>query len=218
VDSVRRPGDPEACRALAGPALEGECTAEAAYALARSGRFEDAVTACGDVKDPRWEEECWFLASDGALAQGPKALELCRRAGRFRKDCLGHAVGRHAQRIFRETPSEADAQGALEEAIETYRGEDGAQEAADLLARHLAGKDRGRPFQRATCGTASEAVCAQAFRYRVEAAARLDPDHSRQACEGELSADRVEALGLPGWAADVDGLARVAWGAVCGGE
>ncbi len=81
----------EHCRAIADPALRGDCVTALQPAMAARPGL-DPATPCREIDDPTWRDECFFGAAEQAGAAGARAraAELCREAGVFSRDCANH--------------------------------------------------------------------------------------------------------------------------------
>lgn len=224
-------GGPDACAALSSADLRGECVAFAAYDRAREGRLSEALAACDAAPEGRWRDECVFLAADGAGVHGEEARTLCRRAGRWWQQCVGHAINREAEAVFERFPPgrEPEALDALQAVVARYIGGGEVRDKARrLLVARIAGRTEGGPFTRASCGRAPADVCRDAYAERVRLAALgheaggapvFDAPGGaepwRAACGRRVSVERAAAAGLPTWTADAEAVVAAAWARLC---
>jgi hypothetical protein len=80
----------DACLAIGGPTLQGDC-AVAIVRRALEQRREDPALLCPRIPEGAWRWECWFLAAEHTVQQDrDAAVGMCERAGHFRQDCLEH--------------------------------------------------------------------------------------------------------------------------------
>lgn len=216
-------GDPAACAAITRAELRGECTAQGARELADGGEAALAWEACGSMAGGAWRDECHFLVADALALTDDAARRACADAGRYREQCLGHAIAREAAVHFGSVPwgEEARLLSELEAVVGRYIGGGEVHlKARRLLAGELAARQPGQPFGEANCGSAPREVCVDAYVERVKQAARLvnaeESDGSwRHACGRVVAPERVAALGLPAWEPELDDIAQAAWRELC---
>lgn len=216
-------GDPAACGAITREELRGECTAQGAREQADAGRAEAAWATCGAMPGGAWRDECHFLVADALALTDDAARRACADAGRYREQCLGHAIAREAAVHFGAVPwgEEARLLVELEAVVGRYIGGGEVQlKARRLLAGELASRELDAPFGEANCGSAPREVCVDAYAERVKRAARLvnagESDGSwRHACGKEVSLERARALDLPLWEPDQHDVVQDAWRELC---
>jgi len=207
------------CAEIEEPRLKGECLAFAGASWAKAGRLSEAGAACEAITDPLWAEECWFLSSDEASLTGDRAVATCRHAGRFRTNCLGHAIGRevrHVERLHGKLGDEAALEQALEEVVARYKPAAPAsqrQATSDtLVARILAARGDG-PFDERHCGSAPRRICARAYRVSLDAApGEVDVEGL---CVRGVDLEGVVEVGARPWAEGTEELAQEVWRDFC---
>lgn len=208
------------CAGIDAPQTRGTCGLHAAHAAARAGDEHLAFRLCDGIDGDTWREECHFLVADTVGLVGDDAVAACRRAGRFRSNCLGHAIGREVAK----TEKQHDAVGrevALTDAIRgvVARYKPGAKpdqrEATvrRIVAQILARRWEDGPFDVAACGDAPEDLCRLAYRMRLDGAP-LEVD-VEGVCAGELTLERVLAARAPGWVPASEAAAVATWRALC---
>ncbi|MEL6350122.1 MAG: hypothetical protein AAFV53_43885 [Myxococcota bacterium] len=214
----QNPSDPTPCQRIEDPSLSAECVALSAPALPEA----DALAACETLPSPSpWRDECFFLVADALVAEGPLAVKICGQAGRFERRCLGHAFGRQARTLLANHPRghEREAFALIKEMGRSDYGEAPAQTARkthDLLVRHVAGRDPGERFSRATCGDLPRTMCQEAFALRIREQMSRSGKPLSTLCDSEpLDVDDAEAVGAPGWDADADEIAAKAVRRIC---
>ncbi len=103
----------KACESL--PRKEaGECLALTAAHLVGKN-LPAARGLCERITDNLWADECWFwMAEAVAEVDGPVAgAKLCRRAGRFARNCVGHLWMGSANTALASTPDDPAGAWAL---------------------------------------------------------------------------------------------------------
>ena len=210
------------CGEITDTSMNGECTMFAARQLAKSGG--DAVAACDGLTDPGWKQVCLFEIVDASGMRGEAAAASCQRTGPFMERCLAHALQREERPISEGFPAgqEAEMMAHIRERVTLY-GLDGITEeaidekmAARIIAERVlrAGNPRGTlPMSRSLCGTASDAVCVEAYRIYVTKVG--GPGRVPQDCTLPMDPHRVSALRLPIWTEEFQPLADVTWGQLC---
>lgn len=208
------------CQGIGDPGLRGECQAQNAARDAAGGHPKRASEACEAIADPLWRDECWFLVSDSAELIGDDAIDTCRRAGRFRGNCLGHAIGREVRGTeiaHAKVGGEKALRAAIERVVRRYKPgapDDQVAVTADTLtARILAARWKDGPFDAALCGNASEEACMQAYRISLNATPREVA--VEELCAGPIDRAAVEAIRARSWTEPSEGLALRAWGIFC---
>jgi len=168
-----------------------------------------------------WRDECFFLIADISRLEGEAAKQACSAAGQFRNQCVGHAIAREVSAVLNaaERGQEEATLAALDVVVRRYiPGQERRGRVRQIMAGHLADRDPEQPFSLATCGTAPEMICQEAYVERVRnaerAAGRTDGEW-RRACGSHVTVQRAVSLGLPGWSHDFSGLARAAWEQLC---
>ncbi len=128
-----------ACQGLP-PKAAGECGALLAGQVALKDR-EAAAALCGELEDPLWQDECWFLVAEAtAAAEGPdRAVDACGRAGRFARNCLAHLWLDAATRAHAAHGQDPPAAWAAYQPTAAWT-------VPDADARALASKHRGTFF------------------------------------------------------------------------
>ena len=225
VDRVRaalaRPADPAACAPIEDVDLRGECVAMAAGALAATDPV-GAEAACRAMAPGMWRDECFFLLADTVGAHDAEAQRLCAEAGRYQRQCEGHALSRAVAGLLAELEV-AGGRATLDAVEAVVIGQVGAagarQRAEGLVVAALARREPGAPFSRAWCSDLPDGLCASAYEERVrEAALRVYPGERegwRAACGRTVSAARATQVGLPAYALDAETLAAGVWQGLC---
>jgi len=213
-------GDVSACSRIRAPVLAAECTTFLAAAQAASDHTV-ALATCATVQLPMWRDECGFLVCDTAEVTVAQARTCCVDAGRYQNRCTGHAVSRSVYRTLATfSPGEEAAawQAARSVSIDAL-GPPGADRAADLFVRFLVDRSNGATLTAADCGTAPEALCADAYAELVVDVAKEhnhDPARFvRSACARTVTVERATGLGLPGWEPAVDPAVQQAFQKMC---
>jgi hypothetical protein len=62
----------------------------------------DARARCDALAEPRWRDECFFVAADALKVSGEDALAACARAGRYGDACISNAISREVTALDRE--------------------------------------------------------------------------------------------------------------------
>ncbi len=219
---VADPGVHARCDEIRAPALRAECVAMAAHSLAAEGALGEAQALCAAVPAGAWRDECPFLACEGAALTGRDAIQCCAAAGGFRRQCLGHAMGRDGMAAFEAHPRGAESAGleAVVAVIARYQGPEAGRRTAEQIVRAaLLQRAPEGPLDAAVCGDVDEAICATVYEEMLRQATRATvgaPEVGlRAACGRTVSVERVAALGLPTWTPAVDGAAARAWARVC---
>ena len=209
----------ELCGAITEAELRSECRSEAADRAVAAGELETARLLCVETDVGRWKDECFFRISDAIELVGREAQEFCLQAGRFRTDCVAHALFREllaATDLPAEEGRENELGAALARRVASHDlPERKAEELVSSILAHRIAQRIGDPFDAARCGQADVELCAMAYL----AAIRPDsPDLDVQlACTEPLDLARVADAGARGWADD-DRSRRVAeraWTLAC---
>jgi hypothetical protein len=208
------------CLELKNGLLRGECQAYNAEGVAATGDQALVSRLCGSIEAPVWREECFFLTTDRLDLTGDGAVEACANAGRYRGNCVGHAIGREMkgiERRFGKVGQETMLYDAILKTVSRYKpGAPPAQRkvtADSLMARILASRWNEAPFDKALCGKATDALCARAYRTNLDAA---PPQIAIEGlCDRPVTLQEAEAIGARTWTPDSEELARVAWAQLC---
>jgi hypothetical protein len=224
AEAIKTPDPHQAlqlCERITDASMHGECTMFAARQLAASGG--DAVGVC-DALQAGWQEVCLFEIIDSSGMRGGDAVASCQRTGSFKERCLAHALQREERPISEQFPpgQEAEMMEYIRAQV-TFFGLDGlTEEAIDekMTARIITervlrmGQPRGSvPMSRALCGTATDAVCIEAYRIYVTKVG--GPGRVPKDCTVPLSTNQVRALSLPIWTEEFQPLADEAWRQLC---
>lgn len=213
-------GDADACEEISDPRLSGECLAFSARARAPAD-LADAQAACARIADPLWRDECRFLVCDAAEVSAADARHCCAGGGRYETRCIGHAVSREVYGVLERFPpgDEDSAWAAARQASVAALGPAGADRAADLFVRFIVDRTTESWLHTADCGTAPEALCADAYAELVKRVAdsqERDPvAFVRSACARTVGVDRATDLGLPGWDPPLDAAVQAAFSRMC---
>lgn len=224
ADAIKE-ADPQRALALCGQitdvSMNGECTMFAARQIARSGG--NATPICQGLSQG-WREVCLFEIVDSSGLRGEAAAIACRDTGGFKERCLAHALQREERPISEQFPPgrEAEMMAHIRTRVTLY-GLDGiTEEAIDekMTARIItervlrSGRQRGaQPMSLSLCGTATEAVCVEAYRIYVTKIG--GPGRVPKDCSLPMNTQRVSALGLPIWTEDFQALADQTWSQLC---
>jgi hypothetical protein len=208
------------CDAIGDGALRGACRTDAASRLAHAGRFKSAVAICEATGHPMWREECWFQAADDAEVVGAEAIDACRHAGRFRENCLGHAIGREVPRVearFAKPGEEARLVDGVRDVVGRYKpnAPDDQREVTveRMVAQILSKRWEGAAFDASRCGGLRPALCQLAYRMNLDAAPPEVP--IEQICVDGPSLERVQAGGAPIWTPNSETVALSVWSVLC---
>ena len=211
---------PEACAAIAAPALAGECMAFAASSRAQTDP-QGAQAICAAISDPVWADECGFLVCDAVGVSVTEARTCCAAAGRYSERCIGHAVSRAAYAVLEDVGpgGEQRAWDATLDVCVQALGTGGSDRAADLYVKWLLDRVEGPALRAEHCGTAPRDLCADVYAELVARRAReegVEPERfARRACAKVVTRARAVSLGLPGWEPQVDGAVQAAFKRMC---
>lgn len=215
-------GDPAACAPIAGSSLRGECAAMLTRDIARAGDIDRAFQSCAAIEAGPWRDECFFLLADAAADAPQQARNLCGQAGRFRNQCIGHAISRAISAVINDMApgTERETIETLHRAMEPYiPGAAGRQQRIeDVMARAIAGRLQRDHFDAGACGTAPDAICRRAYAERMRGAARHRGERDgawRAACPPPVTTERAAALRLPTWAPALDTVIAEGWVELC---
>ena len=208
------------CEAIHRADLRGECIAESAAAAAANGGAEATERSCEAIDQGPWRDECWFLGADTLGLIGDPAISWCGRAGRYRGNCLGHAIAREVK----STESRLDAVGqepallaAVSAIVDRYKPaapESQRRRSAEAMtASIISTRLEEQPLSAHRCGQASEAICGQAYRFALEA--QLKARNPEGVCSAPIALDSVMAAGFTGWAPAAAPLAMSQWELLC---
>lgn len=210
------------CRQITEVSMHGECTMFAAKQVAQAKG--NAVAICDELDDVGWQQVCLFEIVDASGMSGEEAVSACARTGSFQERCLAHALQREEMGISRNFPpgKEAEMMAHIRERVTLY-GLDGLTEeaidekmAARIITERVlrAGMPRGSvPMSLSLCGTATEAVCVEAYRIYVTKVG--GPGRVPKDCSVPMNVERVRAVGLPTWVEEFQPLADQAWRHLC---
>lgn len=210
--------DSAACAALPSPDEVGACLALNADRTARAGDAKGAWATCQAMAAGMWRDECHFLVTDAEGVVGDEAKAWCQQAGRFRLECVGHAIAREAQPLLAATPR--GGEGRLSQDLTTltarYLGaEQAPAKAHKVLVDHLTARDPERPFHAGVCGSAPPLACRDAYVERVRRAAPGPGQPWRAACGMTVSIERARQTGQPLWDEDAAAPVAAAWSRLC---
>lgn len=189
--------------------------------LALDGQLAQSQSTCAALEAGTWRDECFFLLADSQADTPLQARELCGQAGRFRNQCIGHAIARAVTDIIRDSRpgAELEMMASLDVAIEPYiPGPGRAMRVEALMAKALAGRAQDGHFSVETCGKAPAVVCQKAYAERMRSAVRASgrPDGAwRVACPPPVSQQRAAELQLPTWDRALDEVIAAAWLQLC---
>lgn len=210
------------CQEITDASMHGECSMFAARQVAVAGG--DAVAICDALAEQGWRQVCRFEVVDASGMRGEAAATACAGTGAFKERCLAHALQREERPISERFPAgqEAEMMAYIRERVSLY-GLDGlTQEAIDekMTARIVAervmrsGRPRGMlPMSRSYCGTATDAVCIEAYRIYVTKIG--GPGKVPKECTIPMSPFKISALQLPTWTEEFQPLADEAWQQLC---
>jgi hypothetical protein len=210
----------ESCLAISEESLRGDCQTTAAVRLAHASRFTSATAVCDAIDHPMWKEECWFHAADEAGALGAEAVDACRHAGRYRENCLGHAIGREVPRIeerFAKPGDELQLHDAVRDLVARYKPnapEDQREATVERMVGQILSKRwEGQPFDASRCGQIAPDLCRLAYRMNLDAAPPEVP--LERICKDGPTLERVTASNAPAWAPGSDAMAAQVWTELC---
>ena len=210
------------CQQITDTSMHGECTMFAARQVASSGG--DATAICNGLVENGWRQVCRFEVVDASGMRGEAAASACAGTGPFKERCLAHALQREERPISERFPpgKEAEMMAHIRDRVSLY-GLDGlTEEAIDekMTARIItdrvlrAGRPRGMmPMSRRHCGTATDAVCIEAYRIYVTKVG--GPGKVPKECTIPMDPFKVSALQLPTWTEEFQPLADEAWLQIC---
>jgi hypothetical protein len=207
------------CQRIGDRGLSGDCQTHTAARLATTDPT-GAVAICQDIGDAMWVEECFFLVADEGELTGDAAVTACRRAGRYRHNCLGHAIGREVrstEHLHNAVGSEAALLTAITGVVARYKpGAPSHQQAATaetLTARIIAARWKDTEFDAALCGAADPLMCTRAYRTNLDA---TPPEIDIGGlCARPLTKEAIEAVGARAWADGSERVALTAWQELC---
>jgi hypothetical protein len=189
----------------------------AARERARAGDLEGARQDCATIAPGMWRDECSFLLADAQDAAGDEAHRLCGEAGRYRSECLSHAMAREVNVLLTATAAggEDEAYVAVLRLGEAYLPANGGiGRAQAMFVNHLAGREPNRPFGALQCGTAPPDICAAAYAERVRRQAK-GAQTWQATCPGPPDAATAAEQGLPAWDTSFDPLLAASWSSLC---
>lgn len=209
------------CEGIARVELRGECKTHAANRAAETRDTERAQAICSQVQAIFWREECWFLTTDTLALTANDAILACRNAGRYRQNCLGHAIGREVKDTelrYGKVGQEIALRGAIHEVVRRYKpnAPDAmrAVTSETLTARIIASRWEEGAFDRTLCGRASDAICTRAYRTNLDATPP-EIDMEGLCSDGPPTREAVAAIGARTWTDASAPLAREAWTVLC---
>ncbi|MEL6348475.1 MAG: hypothetical protein AAFV53_35540 [Myxococcota bacterium] len=208
----------DACVRIQAPRMRGDCLSQVGPAAARQGHFDAAMAACGQSTAKQWVDECRFAVVDTRELIGEAAWALCAKTGRYRPFCTGHAVTRRIAQMD-DLPLEVGQEVALAETL---------QQRIDALnpplpqlhrqrsirtgmARHLSDRWADRPFDASLCGAAEPDLCRLAYTESMHGKVLDYP----AICAGELTLERIEAMGGKPWTDGSETITLWAWAVLC---
>lgn len=208
-----------ACAGIGEVALRDECLLFAARALAQARG--EAAAVCADIATVETRGACILEVVDAMALTGEEARVACTYAGHMQERCLSHAIQRELSREARRFPpgqeqafEEFVAERVVAMGLRSTRPDYAGEQAARLIARRRSRQGPQPPFSMAECGSASAAVCQEA--YRVILRERMQgSDLAEVICTAPLTVEAVEAAGLPAWEPDAAALAEAAWAQTC---
>ena len=209
-----------ACRRIEHPPLRGECAVSAAAVAATAHDASTADAICRAVPDDLWRDECTFLAADDLKLTGDDAVSWCNRTGRYRENCLGHAIGREVFDLegrYGKEGLEIALDTAVSETVARYKpNAPNAQRrntVERILAQIFSKRWEGAPFDATKCGKASTDLCALAYRMHLDGA---PPQIDLAAvCAAGATPEAVLAANAPGWLPGSEAVAAKTWSDFC---
>ena len=210
--------DPTACTEIGSTALREECISMVAAERAKTGDLAWAQEVCVGMTEGFWRDECHFLVTDTAGVVGDEAKAWCQHSGRWRLQCVGHAMAREANELMvgHVRGQEHRLAEELNRLTARYVGQAQAQPRAhSLLVGHLAERDPEQPFHAGVCGSAPPQACRDAYVERVRRAAPEGGEGWRAACARVVPVERAEMTGQPLWEPAMDDVAAEAWVVLC---
>ena len=211
-------GSTDACELLRPGSERGICVALGAHARAMAGDVVGAWQTCQSMAAGPWRDECHFLVTDTAGVTGDEAKAWCQHSGRWRLQCVGHAMAREANELMagHARGQEERLAEELNRLAARYVGQAQAHPRAhSLLVGHLAERDPERPFHEGVCGSAPPRACRDAYVERVRRAASEGGEGWRAACGRVVPVERAEMTGQPLWEPAMDDVAAEAWSVLC---
>ena len=98
--------------------------------------------------------------------------------------------------------------------LQSTRPDYAGEQCARLIARRRSRHGPPAPFTRAECGTASDAVCQEAYRVIIRERTQ-GSQVATQVCAETVTRESVAAAGLPPWEDEVAALAEAVWDQTC---
>lgn len=219
---VADPGAGDRCREIVDVSLRSECVALAALARAEAGEVPGARALCSQLPPGGWQDECHFLTCDGAALVGREAVDCCKSAGRFRRRCMGHAMGRDAMQAFEALPPGQESAGlaAVQSVVAQYQGAGVARHKAEQIVQAaLLQRAPEGPLTPEVCGDIGELLCARVYEEMLRQATRPTVGQPtaglEELCTATVPVEAVAARGLPTWEPALDGVAQRAWDRIC---
>jgi len=208
------------CQQIHSAALQSECRTHNAARAAALGKEALASQLCEALPDPVWLEECWFLITDELALSGSKAIASCKKSGRFRHNCIGHAIGRDVRSTegqYHQVGAELALYRAILSIVERYKpGAPSPQRevtARTLTARIIASRWNDGPFDADLCGKSGDELCIQAYAITLDA---TPPEIAIEGlCDTPPTRADVERIGARGWTDPSQPLAQRAWSKLC---
>lgn len=210
----------DVCARISIPSMRGECQTHNAAAVAREGDIDLAWQLCEKIDDQVWQEECWFLTTDEAEVIGEDAVTACRRTGRYRTNCLGHAIGREVETTEKKHDGvgrEPELEKAVGDVVARYKPnapDDQRQVTVDRIVAQILSKRWGDgPFDASKCGNAKPEHCRLAYRMRLDAAPPEIP--IERLCRDGVTLEGVTAARAPYWEPGSEADAQLVWKQLC---
>ncbi len=182
--------------------------------LAQQGLSEEAFAAC-ELIEGDWHDECVFQTSDALELIGEAAWTRCRTAGRYENQCAGHAATRMVAAMDDlplEVGQENELVRELTSRIQAMPIRDRQTVNRTGVARHIAARWDGVPFEAAGCGVLPIEPCSLAYAETMRQDASIDRD---AACAEPRTSESIIVAGGKGWTPDSDSVAQRAWRDLC---
>ncbi len=208
------------CSGIKATDARGECETYAADGLAKKGDGTHAQALCDKVDAPIWKEECWFLTGDDLNLVGDPAGSACTHAGRYRSNCLGHAIGREVattEHRFAAPGREEQLTAAITEVVKRYKPNAPADQRSvtvhRVVAQILSKRWVGSSFDVDKCGKAPLDLCELGYRMNLDAA---PPEIDLEGiCKQGPTLALVQAARAPDWVPTSEGPALAVWKGLC---
>jgi len=211
----------QSCQRIQTESIKGECILFAAKEKAK--RRQDARPLCDYAPTQAWKEVCRFDVVDILGLTGGQAEQACAQTGTFQSRCMYHALLREEDSLASQFPvgKEQDLMNAILGRMNKLGIEEVEEEplyailTARIIARRFEAQwlqNRQLLFSSVICGTATENVCANAYRISIK---QIGRGHKPSNCSLPMQVSTVTSSGLPGWEDSFEPQAQQAWKSLC---